>query len=208
MGDYQIKIELLSETILGSGESVAGYIDLDVLHDDLGLPYFKGKTLKGRLREEAENIVRLQGNIFSQKQVEKIFGTKDGGDNTRLALSDSTVSEKIKKAIKASEIGAEDILDALTEVRTFTAIDDNGVARDGSLRQIRVIKRGLMLSSKVTFRNEINDDDLTLFGLSVLSLKHIGLMCSRGKGKVKCRILKENEDISDMIIDKFREKVK
>ena len=50
MDKYQIKIELQSETILGSGESVAGYIDLDVLHDEVGLPYFKGKTLKGRLR--------------------------------------------------------------------------------------------------------------------------------------------------------------
>ena len=100
MGNYQVKIELLSETILGSGESVAGYIDLEVLHDELGLPFLKGKTLKGRLREEAENIARLQSEVFSQDQVNKIFGATDSEEDTIFALSDCTVSDNIKKALK------------------------------------------------------------------------------------------------------------
>lgn len=208
MGNYQVKIELLSETILGSGESVAGYIDLEVLHDELGLPFLKGKTLKGRLREEAENIARLQSEVFSEDQVNKIFGVTDSEEDTILALSDCTVSDNIKKALKYSGLDSKDVLNSLTDIRSFTAIDDEGIAQDGSLRQIRVINKGLKLTAKASFRNEISKDDLTLFGLSVLSLKHIGLMCSRGKGKVKCTLIKDNEDITNMIIDNLREKVK
>lgn len=208
MDNYQIKIELLSETILGSGESVAGYIDLDVLHDELGLPYFKGKTLKGRLREEAENIVRLQSDVFTQEQLNKLFGKIDNEQDTSLALSDCTVSNNIRKAIKASNLSSNDILNSLTDVRSFTAIDKDGIAKEGSLRQIRVINKGLKINSEVKFRNEIDNDELTLFGLSVLALRHIGLMCSRGKGNVKCTLLKNGQDITNAIIDNLREKVK
>lgn len=208
MGNYQVKIELLSETILGSGESVAGYIDLDVLHDELGLPFLKGKTLKGRLREEAENIVRLQSKVFNEDQVNKLFGINDSEEETILALSDCTVSDNVKKALKCSGLDANEVLNSLTDIRSFTAIDDDGIAKDGSLRQIRVINKRLKLTSKVNFRDEISNDDLTLFGLSVLSLNHIGLMCSRGKGKVKCTLIRDNEDITNMIIDNLREKVK
>lgn len=208
MDNYQIKMELLSETILGSGESVAGYIDLDVLHDELGLPYFKGKTLKGRLREEAENIVRLQSDVFTQEQLNKLFGKIDNEQDTSLALSDCTVSNNIRKAIKASNLSSNDILNSLTDVRSFTAIDKDGIAKEGSLRQIRVINKGLKINSEVKFRNEIDNDELTLFGLSVLALRHIGLMCSRGKGNVKCTLLKNGQDITNTIIDNLREKVK
>lgn len=208
MDNYQIKMELLSETILGSGESVAGYIDLDVLHDELGLPYFKGKTLKGRLREEAENIVRLQSDVFTQEQLNKLFGKIDNEQDTSLALSDCTVSNNIRKAIKASNLSSNDILNSLTDVRSFTAIDKDGIAKEGSLRQIRVINKGLKINSEVKFRNEIDNDELTLFGLSVLALRYIGLMCSRGKGNVKCTLLKNGQDITNAIIDNLREKVK
>ena len=207
MDKYQIKIELQSETILGSGESVAGYIDLDVLHDEVGLPYFKGKTLKGRLREEAENIVILQNNIFKEEQVDKIFGKEDSDKDTAIAFSNCIVSPNIKKAIKGSKLSAIDILDSLTDIRSFTAMDKDGIALDGSLRHIRVINKGLKLYCDVTLRSEINNDELLLFKLSVLSLRHIGLMCSRGKGNVKCTLLKNNEDITEDILVELREKV-
>lgn len=208
MDKYEIKIELLSETILGSGESVAGYVDLDILHDELGLPFFKGKTLKGRLREEAENIVRLQSNIFSQSQVDFLFGKVDGKQDTVLAFSNCTVSSNIQKAIKTSNLSSIDILNSLTDIRSFTSIGNNGVAEEGTLRQIRVINKGLKLFSEVSLRKDISKEDLLLIGLSVLALKHIGLMCSRGKGNIKCTFLENGIDITDKLLEQLREKVK
>lgn len=208
MSKYQIKIELLSETILGSGESVAGYLDLDILYDELGLPFFKGKTLKGRLREEAENIVRLQKELFNKKQINDLFGEVDSIEDAKVGFSNASVSENIKKAIKLSGLRAADIVDSLTDIRSFTSIGDNGVANEGSLRQIRVINKGLKLYSEITLRNELSEDEFLLLGLSVLALKHIGLMCSRGKGMVKCSLLENDIDISDKVLEQLREKVK
>ena len=71
----------------------------------------------------------------------------------------------------------------------------------------KVINKGLKLYCDVTLRSEINNDELLLFKLSVLSLRHIGLMCSRGKGNVKCTLLKNNEDITEDILVELREKV-
>ena len=59
MADMKIEIELLSETIFGCGEAVSNSIDIEVLQDNIGLPYMKGKTFKGKLREEVEEIVKL-----------------------------------------------------------------------------------------------------------------------------------------------------
>ena len=47
----QVTMELLSDTIFGSGYSIPGGEDVAVCRDERGYPYFKGSTLKGLLRE-------------------------------------------------------------------------------------------------------------------------------------------------------------
>ena len=59
MNNYIIEIELLSEAIFGSGQSVPGLVDTDIVHDEYGFPYMKAKTFKGNLRKSAEEIVEL-----------------------------------------------------------------------------------------------------------------------------------------------------
>ncbi len=46
MNHYKIEMELLSEAIFGSGYSVPGSVDLEVVFDDYCLPYMKAKTFK------------------------------------------------------------------------------------------------------------------------------------------------------------------
>jgi len=46
-GRYTLKIELLTDAVFGSGNSVPGFVDADVLHDEYGFLYINGKTLKG-----------------------------------------------------------------------------------------------------------------------------------------------------------------
>ena len=69
MIEYTLKIELLSDMIFGSGMATPGSVDLEVLHDSYGIPYMKGKTIKGKLREEVRNITRwinkVQDTIYS-----------------------------------------------------------------------------------------------------------------------------------------------
>lgn len=204
MDKYNIEIELKSETILGSGESVPGSVDLEVLYDNYGLPYLKGKTLKGRLREEAENIIRLDNKTFSKKNIDELFGYEDKNELSKIIFFDATVSENIKNAINNSSIEKEDIFNALTDTRSFTAVGKDGVALDTTLRQIRVIHKGLILNAKINVVCELSEKEEILLALSVASLKHIGLMCNRGKGNVACLLYKNGKEILSESIKKYK----
>ncbi|WP_442951085.1 RAMP superfamily CRISPR-associated protein, partial [Oscillibacter sp.] len=46
----RVTMELLSDTIFGSGFSIPGGEDIAVCRDDADYPYLKGSTLKGLLR--------------------------------------------------------------------------------------------------------------------------------------------------------------
>ena len=52
----KIRMELLSDTILGSGYSIPGAEDIAVCQDENGYPYMKGSSFKGVLRESMENL--------------------------------------------------------------------------------------------------------------------------------------------------------
>ena len=81
MDKWKIEIELMSEAIFGSGQAVPGYLDLDILHDEYGIPYFKGKTFKGKLREElqavADNIKAFNPHCDLIEYINSMFGLKE-----------------------------------------------------------------------------------------------------------------------------------
>ena len=108
----------------------------------------KGKTFKGKLREEVEEIVKLI-NLSTKKdfsdRVIKLFGeessfTKDISNVLEnLKFSNCRVSKNIKDALEEAVINGviskEDVLNSFTDIRSFTSIDKNGITKKGSLRQ-------------------------------------------------------------------------
>jgi hypothetical protein len=57
MTEYRLTFTLLSDATFGRGEGIAGLIDREVEHDRYGLPYLRGRTLKGLITEETDNIL-------------------------------------------------------------------------------------------------------------------------------------------------------
>ena len=57
MHEYRLTFTLLSDATFGRGEGIAGLIDREVEHDRFGLPYLRGRTLKGLVSEEADNVL-------------------------------------------------------------------------------------------------------------------------------------------------------
>ena len=57
MQKYTLKIELLSDTIFSGGESIVSVSDIDVLYDDYKIPFYKGKSKKGNIREVIDIII-------------------------------------------------------------------------------------------------------------------------------------------------------
>ncbi|MCI2779026.1 RAMP superfamily CRISPR-associated protein [Clostridium perfringens] len=208
---FQIKMELLSESIFGCGEN-SGFIDNEILKDELGLPYLNGKTFKGNLREEMKSLAQfLDGGEGEYTKIfEKLMGVEFDFNFETLKFSDCIISpnlrEIIKEAISNKELNSEEVLESLTEVRSFTRIE-NGVAQDGSLRSSRVIKKGLILYCNLESIKELNKKELGILACSLRSLQSIGMMRSRGKGEVKCSLYKNGKDITEEAILSFRKEI-
>lgn len=197
----KIKMELISDVIFGNGMSVPGAEDLSVLHDEYGFPYYKGSTFKGVIREEYERYLFWLGKNEKEiaGQIARLFG--ENGDDVsedKITFSDFEISGYVKKAVldevckensntsmdDIRNIFSDQILDLFTNVRTFTKVNENGVAQTGSLRMARCVDKGLCLYSEVL----CDPDDEAELKEVLYSVKGIGSMRNRGFGKIKLSV--------------------
>lgn len=216
MEELSIDIELLSETIFGSGQSIPGFLDLEIVHDENGLPYFKGKTFKGKLREKVEEIAgALEGlteGLNLKKITTEIFGEEGKNLLNTIKFSDCVLNSKVEQAllygIDKNMFTKDEIKDALTDIRSFTSIGEKGIAKDGSLRQARVINKGLHFVSHIYVEKELSSLEKGLLAAGISALKHIGSMESRGKGHVNLRLMQGEKDITNEYLVLFEEEVR
>lgn len=190
----KIRMQLMSDAIFGNGESIPGGEDISVLSDENGFPYYKGGTFKGIFREEMGNYLAwtLSGEKENKikAELERLLGT--GGDDNiyntdKLVFSDFTLSDYVKGQMLA-EIGtgqAYNVLNALSHVRTFTAMSPEGIVQEGTLRQCRCINKGLNFYSEIKCSQK--DEQLVKDVLSMI--KWVGTMRRRGFGKVKLTVV-------------------
>lgn len=218
MPDYKIQVELITEAIFGSGYSIPGSVDLEIVYDDLGLPYMKAKTFKGNFRESMEEIVEVLGQEKYEPILQGLLGKAEAGVDQwkTLKFSDMSLSSNIRhtlrQAILEGKLESQEIKEALTDIRSFTSIDEDGSSRQGSLRQMRVIKKGLIFEVDLHSERELSNMELGLISVAAGNLRHIGSMRTRGKGEVECSFL-ENEngqyiDRKNKYIDDFIQGVK
>lgn len=182
----KIKMQLLSDTIFGNGVSIPGGEDMSVLCDENGFPYYKGSTFKGIFREEIERYL-----FWTEKKeidIDDLLG-KEGDDtitnSKKLVFSDFVLSEGVKKAI-LKEVGEnkEKVCDSLTNLRTFTSIDeDTYIAKEGSLRMARCVNKGLIFYSEIMC-DESNVKLCEDIENVLKSIKWLGTMRNRGFGQV------------------------
>lgn len=189
----KIRMQLMSDVVFGSGESIPGGEDISILTDENGFPYYKGGTFKGIFREELANY--LAWVMPEQREINtetaRLLGIA-GDDNTKnsdkLIFSDFTLSGYVKQKILA-EIGMKEkykVLNALSHIRTFTALDSDGIVKEGSLRQCRCVNKGLNFYSEISCSPE--DEQLVENVLSMI--KWVGTMRNRGFGKVKLTVIR------------------
>ena len=190
----KIKMQLMSDAVFGNGESIPGGEDISILSDENGFPYYKGGTFKGIFREEMGNYLAWtmpeEEESVVKAELERLLGT--GGDDNihnpdKLIFSDFTLSDYVKQQM-LSEIGsgqAYSVLNALSHVRTFTAISSDGIVQEGSLRLCRGINKGLIFYSDIKCSRK--DEQFVKDVLSMV--KWVGTMRSRGFGKVKLTVI-------------------
>lgn len=216
MESYVVEIELLSEAIFGNGESGNIDVDIEILKDEYGIPYLKGKNFKGRLRKEAEAISSLLK--CDTNTVKKLFGGEinEFSINTaKLRFSDCKLNKNIldslvnlikvnKNKTGYQNISEDDIIDSFTDIRFFTKINENGVAEKGSLRSARVIRKKIKLYCNINVIGTLTLEEKFILASSVAALRNIGTLVSRGKGNIKCKLLqkgKESQELRDVTVE-------
>jgi CRISPR/Cas system CSM-associated protein Csm3 (group 7 of RAMP superfamily) len=161
------KIVFLDFWHMGSGVSSGGVYDSVVIKDRNDLPFVPGKTIKGLVREIAE---MAEDEVF----VLQVCGNEKKGASSYFA--DATLPKEVAEAIVAN-----DLQSYLYDVLSFTAINEKGVAKDNSLREIEVAVP-LELEGFVEVEDE-HSDSLKRY---LRSIKRMGLSRNRGFGR--CRI--------------------
>jgi CRISPR/Cas system CSM-associated protein Csm3 (group 7 of RAMP superfamily) len=220
---YQIQITLLSDTTFGSGDGVAGIIDREIEKDADGMPYLRGHTLKGLLSEEADNLINTISDSSIRenwlKIADDLFGQPGSTLDTQslMHMGNACLPEGFRRAVSTSvqqqyrlesRVTPTEVLNALTTVRRQTAIGENGIAAEGSLRSFRVILRGQEFFANIQFHQEPKPEVLTLLKVSALALRRAGSSRNRGLGHIQCRLLQNGNDITGNHINTFGQEIK
>ena len=184
--NIKYRIEFFSDWHCGSGLTAGADVDALVVKDTDGLPYVPGRTMKGLMRESAQE---LGGdiNLFN-----RIFGLS--GDERPDSLGDKRIGECFFGNAMLEE-GAAIVASGLTPYlfQTFasTAIDEkSGIAKDNSLRKIETVV-------PCTLKGEINnvpDGGEELLRKAMQMIKRMGTGRNRGYGRCMISIINEKED--------------
>ncbi|MFB8787645.1 MAG: RAMP superfamily CRISPR-associated protein [Potamolinea sp.] len=213
---YKLKIKLLSDTTFGRGDGVAGLVDQEVEHDSSGFPYLRGRTLKGLLSEECDNLIAVLSPHNVRRDWEsvacKLFG-KPGSTletSSQMQVGDACLPEDLRQAV-AYQIKLDkklmrvDILESLTTIRRQTAIDSKtGVADETSLRSARVVLRELEFTANLSFEVQPCPKALTLLSVGTLALRRVGSSRNRGLGHIQCQLFdSDNKNITGDFVQDF-----
>lgn len=200
MSNFNLNIELLSDTLIGSGEGWGATIDSDIVFDKYGLPYIPAKRIKGCLRESAVEVLemfeRVNIGFASQKEIDSLFGEAGSEESGELSFSNAYIEyyASNKQWIEWLEdkhrniFSKDTVLNTFTSIRRQTAIEKNGLKKKYSLRTSRVLIRGLKFSAKMETSEEVDIEKIDLLSFAARNLRHIGTNRNRGFGLVNCSL--------------------
>lgn len=187
-----LKVELLSDTTVGRGEGTAGAVDIEVEHDELGLPCLHGKTLHGLLRDSWLTMAQHFSPAMNAAAV-RVFGCSgDTNETAILSIGNAQVAQDCREwihyAVKRSgnPIHPSLILESFTDIRHQTSESRvTGAPETTTFRQTRVVLRELKLIASLQWLDETYSEACKCLAASVLATRHIGLARNRGRGHVR-----------------------
>jgi CRISPR/Cas system CSM-associated protein Csm3 (group 7 of RAMP superfamily) len=205
-------MKLLSDTTFGRGDGVAGLIDQEVEHDPYGFPYLRGRTLKGLLSEECDNLIAvlLEPHLSRWQNVAtQLFGCPGSVLDTiaKVHFGDACLPKPLREQIalqidqsktrRNNKLTKADVLSSLTSIRRQTAIDPaSGAPAEHSLRSSRVILKNLCFTAFLQFEETPSPEMLALLAVGALALRRVGSGRNRGRGHVQCTL---HETLNDTV---------
>jgi CRISPR/Cas system CSM-associated protein Csm3 (group 7 of RAMP superfamily) len=192
MMQIEYKIQFYSDWLCGSGLSSGADLDLLVVKDNNKLPYIPGKTIKGLLLEAMKDI-----NDFSTPEakvdLEVLFGFEPGQQKEKkngekkkneesqgcLFFTNATLDYELGKAIIDNNLQ-----DYLYYSVASTAINENGIANEHSLRSMQITVP-CKLTGKIL---DIPEGSESCLEKGLKYIKRIGQNRNRGLGRCSFNI--------------------
>ena len=137
--DIIYKLEFFSYWHCGSGLSAGADVDQLAVKDENGLPFVPGKTIKGLIREAAEELSGLNPDYYAAaNDLDTVFGkapSLDNPDSQGCAFFSNAEFPNSDKRKIINEGLAKYLFDRINS----TAIDESGIAKEHSLRRMEVV---------------------------------------------------------------------
>ncbi|HIP44863.1 MAG TPA: CRISPR-associated protein [Sulfurospirillum arcachonense] len=164
--EMKYKITFFDYWHLGSGTSAGAKLDSLVVKESNGLPYVPGKTVKGLLRDMAEEI--------DSSKIATVFGS-EGSDMSQNYFSNAILNTATEEHL----VKNRHLIKHLYSSISSTKIGENGIAKDSSLREIEVVVP-LVLYGEIECKNKDTEEILVA---AMDMIKQIGLNRNRGLGR-------------------------
>ena len=184
------KVTFLTWWHCGSGQAAGPDVDELAINDVDGLPFIPGRTMKGLLRDACQ---QMEGYGMVGKDADRInavFGYYDENDTRYAAKGDAFFSDVVLPVADRRKIGADQTLcNAMYSSIAATAIGDDGIAKDHSLRKIQVTVP-CELYGMIT---HVSEKDIDMLENAMKYIKRMGLGRSHGLGRCKVELIETKE---------------
>ena len=203
----EVTIQLKSPLQLSSGAADIN-VDTDVILDEWGLPFIPAKRFRGALYESALEIVELKECLnetngpLNRTTLEEVFNRGNEESEVRTSFEDFRIKgyRQVVKDLEALShmygdiVGYNRIRNAFTSLRYQTAIDEKkGIAKDGSLRNMRVVDNTSFVFEGTIRIEPCTDDHKKLLAVALENLTAIGFKRNRGFGRIVCSMKEQKE---------------
>lgn len=180
-------VTFLSDWHAGSGLSSGAEADATVIKDKVNLPYLPGKTIKGLLKDALMDMLDVSDSI-DKNTIDLLFGKVDEKDNSteagKLFFSNAEIGKDEQIEI------SEEMSKNLYRINASTTIDDNGVAKEGSLRTMEVTIP-LSLHGEIISTEDFKEHEIELLQNAMKWTRSIGSNRNRGLGRCKFELIRK-----------------
>ncbi|KAA6340949.1 hypothetical protein EZS27_011218 [termite gut metagenome] len=186
--NIKYKITFFGDWHCGSGLSSGVDVDLLVIKDENNLPFIPGKTIKGLVREAVEEINQLSksDDDETKEMIHQAFGYFDKKNKEATKglcfFANAELNEELKKKITEAQFSKY-----LYRRIASTAINDEGVAEEHSLRRIEVTIPCELYGKIIDVPEELEINIIK--GLRFI--KRLGQNRNRGLGRCSITIINE-----------------
>ncbi|MBK1620153.1 hypothetical protein CKO42_17235 [Lamprobacter modestohalophilus] len=207
---WELRLTLRSDASFAAGEGLAGLLDLELQHDRWGLPYLRGRSLKGLLVEECANLLSAltlrhheQALTSLQAAARALFGVSGAAaeGQGQLSLGDAQLPADLRAAVRvevdSGRLTPNAVLDALSGIRRQTAMTPQGAPETGSLRSQRVLLRATELHAELTFGRAPTAEQLGLLAACVACLRRAGGQRNRGLGRLRSALYENDTEVTE-----------